>query len=912
MERLNLEFPPKDEPLRDDVSTLGALVGDVIREQAGEAVFERVEASRRAAIRRREHRTNGEGDEATRALESQVRDLEPSRAGDLVRSFSTYFRVVNLAEQVHRIRRRREYLRQGTVQRGTFVDILQTLRDAGRGAEEVRELFADLVVEPVFTAHPTEATRRPILEKEQAMARRLVERLDRDCRTPEENQTALDRIRFAVTSGWQTEEHPEERPRVRDELEHVLFYLTDVLYRIVPPLVEELERAFREVYGLDPADAVWDGPPFVRFASWVGGDMDGNPNVTAETFRATLERQRRRILGKYAREARKIARSLTQSTGRIGVAREVQARVMRYASFFPNVYEEIPERQRDMPYRVLFDLIAARLEATTADEPTGYSGADGLARDLRIVLTSLETHDGVHAGHFEVLRLLRRVETFGFHLATVDLRQDALVHRRVVGKLLGDENWEALPPSDRTARLRQVLTSGEAPRKVADEEVERTLDTFRAAAEMRERHGETAVGPFILSMTQGADDVLTALLLARWAGLAGETAEVPLDVVPLFETVPDLDAAPAVLTELLDDAVYRRHLTTRGDRQIVMIGYSDSSKRGGMAASRWAIQRAQEEMVAVLSRAGVTPTLFHGRGGTVSRGGGKTHRAVLAAPRGAVAGRLRLTEQGEVIHDKYGLRGIALRTLERTAGAVAVATELPADEDSRERVWRKAMDDLAEASRTAFRDLVYEDEDFPEYFRRATPVDVVERMKIGSRPASRRKGRGIEDLRAIPWVFSWMQSRHVLPGWYGLGTGLETVVERHGEDTLAGMVREWLFLQTLIDDAEMVLAKADLDIAECYAKLAGDLGDLFFPRIREEYDRTVRWVLRLKGTEELLERDPTLRRSIRLRNPYVDPMSFLQVDLLRRWRETDREDDELLKALIATVQGIAQGLRNTG
>ena len=888
------------------MSTLGALVGEVIREQGGDALFERVEAARRTAIRRRE------GDDASHDLAEQVRDLEPSKAAELVRSFSTYFRVVNLAEQVHRIRRRREYLRQDAVQRGTFVDTLERLREAGRPAHEVRELFGRLKIEPVFTAHPTEATRRPILEKEQAIARRLVERLDRECRTPQENDTSLERIRVEVTSGWQTEEHPQERPRVQDELEHVLFYWTDVLYRIAPPLVEELERAFRQVYDLDEEESAWTAPPFVRFVSWVGGDMDGNPNVTAETFRATLERQRRRILDTYAREARKLARSLTQSTSRVDVTREVKARCMRYAGFFPKVNEDVPERQRNMPYRLLFELIAARLEATAADEPTGYSAAAELEADLETVLESLREHRATHAGHFEVLRLLRRVRTFGFHLATVDLRQDALVHRRVLGRLLGDDHWEALPGEERTERLRRALTSAEPPKDVADEDVERTLDTFRAAGEMRERHGDGAVGPFILSMTQGADDVLTALLLARWAGLSGETAEVPLDVVPLLETVPDLEAAPEILGELLDDPIYRRHLSTRGDRQIVMIGYSDSSKRGGMAASRWAIQRAQEELVAVLSRAGVQPVLFHGRGGTVSRGGGKTHRAVLAAPRGAVDGRLRFTEQGEVIHEKYGLRGIALRTLERTSGAVALATALPAAPDSRERVWRRAMDDLAEASRAAFRELVYEDDDFPDYFRRATPIDVIERMKIGSRPASRRAGKTIDDLRAIPWVFSWMQSRHVLPGWYGLGTGLEAAAAEHGEETLSTMVREWPFLATLVDDAEMVLAKADLDIAEHYAELAGDLAPRFFPRIRQEYERTVEWVLRLKGTEELLERDPTLRRSIRLRNPYVDPMSFLQIDLLKRWRAADRDDDELLRALIVTVQGIAQGLRNTG
>jgi len=435
---------------------------------------------------------------------------------------------------------------------------------------------------------------------------------------------------------------------------------------------------------------------------------------------------------------------------------------------------------------------------------------------------------------------------------------------------------------------------------------------FRAIAECRTRYGAHAIGPYIISMAHGVDDVLTVLLLARWGGLAEADGAVPLDVAPLFETLDDLRDAPDVLRGLLEDDLYRAHLRFRGNRQVVMLGYSDSNKDGGIAASRWAVQRAQAALVATLEPAGIDLTIFHGRGGTVSRGGGKLTRAVLSAPPGSVRGRLRVTEQGEVISANYGLRGIALRTLEQAVGAVAVATALPPNPDARAPQWEALMDDIAATSHAAYRALAYDDARFVQYFRLATPIDVIERMPMGSRPPARRSGSGIEQLRAIPWVFAWTQSRSVLPGWFGLGTALERAVARHGEDAVAEMLRHWPFLKALVDDVEMVLAKADIGIAARYAQLAGALEPVFFPVIEAEFDRTVGLVLRLKGTTALLDEDPVVQRAIRLRNPYVDPMSLLQVDLLARWRAAGRADDELFGALLATVRGIAQGLQNTG
>jgi phosphoenolpyruvate carboxylase len=899
--RGEIEFAPKDAQLRDDVRTLGALVGDVLREQCGDEFFQLVERARRAAI-------NSAQDE----LQTLVRGLPAPRAETLIRAFSTYFEVVNLAERIHRIRRRREYLRSGSdPQEGSLAAGLQRLAAAGISASQIATLLERLLIEPVFTAHPTEATRRTLLEKEQVIGRLLVERLD-PSRTPDEEAAALARIREEVTATWQTDPQPSARPTVMDELENVLFYLTDVVYRIVPPFHEELEHAVAKAYSIRGPDR-----PVLRFGSWVGGDMDGNPNVGGDTLRAALARQRDLALGRYRREAADLASRLSQSGARTGVSDVIRERVAAYSTQFPRVFGEIPTRYHDMPYRVLFTLMAARLDATRRDAPPpqSYSGSAELEQDLRAVIDSLREHRGEHAGLFGVQRFLRRVEVFGFHLATIDVRQHADVHRAVLATLLSDPQWSSRSPQERAARLRQILERGDKPTGAVDDQAGRTLDVFKAVADARARFGPHSVGPYIISMAQGVDDVLAVLVLASWAGLTRSGGHVTLDVAPLFETVPALEGAAAVMGDLFEDRWYRAHLTERGMHQMVMIGYSDSNKDAGIGAARWALQAAQAALVQAAERANVDLTFFHGRGGTVSRGGGRLTSAILSAPAGSVRGRFRLTEQGETINAKYGLRGIAMRTLEQTASAVMLATSLPTA-NRRAAEGPSIMDEIARDSRAAYRALVYDDPEFVKYFRLATPIDVIQRMEIGSRPASRAsQSHGeveIQGLRAIPWVFAWTQSRHLLPGWYGLGTALEGAAERHGATTLAGLARDWPFFRALIDDIEMVLAVTHLPIAARYACLAGALGERYFPTIRAEFDRAVACVLTLKQVNALLDSDPVLQRSIRLRNPYVDPMSLLQIDLLERWRAEGRPENDTFRALLASVRGIAQGLQSTG
>jgi phosphoenolpyruvate carboxylase len=852
--------------------------------------------------------------------------LPPRDAETLVRAFATYFEVVNLAERIHRIRRRRDYLRSASdPQEGSLEATAIRLAASGVTSSQIAALLQRLRVEPVFTAHPTEATRRTLLEKEQVIGRVLVERLD-PSRTPDEERAALARIREEITAAWQTDPQPSARPTVMDELENVVFYLTDIIYRIVPPFGEELEQAVHKAYTVDVPTR-----PVLRFGSWVGGDMDGNSNVGAETLRAAFARQRELVLDRYRQEAAELARRLSQSGALTGVSDAVRERVATYGAQFPKALAMIPTRYHDMPYRVLFRLIAARLEATRRDTPDGYAGADELERDLGMVIASLRAHRGEHAGLFGVQRLLRRIETFGFHLATIDVRQHAHVHRAVLATLLRDPDWSVRTAADRLARLRRVLEQGEEPAGSPDAQATRTLEVFKAIADCRAHFGPDAVGPYIISMTQGADDVLTVLVLARWGGLAQPGLHVPLDVTPLFETVADLEGAPDVMRALLDEPYYRAHLAERGAggrmHQMVMIGYSDSNKDAGIGASRWALHRAQAALVETTEQSGVDLTFFHGRGGTVSRGGGKITSAILSAPPRSVRGRYRMTEQGEAINAKYGLRGIAMRTLEQTvstAPARAAGERFrardrpppPRAPDAREPGWTSIMDAIARDSRAAYRTLVYDDPQFVEYFRRATPIDVIERMEIGSRPTSRQgpdqQSGEIEQLRAIPWVFAWTQSRHLLPGWYGLGTALDQAVKRHGAARLGEMIRDWPFLRALVDDVEMVLATADLAIAARYAGLAGQLGERYFPVIRAEFDRSVANVLALKHENTLLDSDPALQRSILLRNPYVDPMSLLQIDLLRRWRAEGRPDNEVFRALLASVRGIAQGLQSTG
>ncbi|MEE8238117.1 MAG: phosphoenolpyruvate carboxylase, partial [Gammaproteobacteria bacterium] len=606
--RAEIFFAEKDKALREDVHRLGGLVGELVKDQGGEALFDLVEAARQASI------AHHEGDDrALEELTTLLAALRPRTARDFIRSFSTYFQMVNMAEKVHRIRRRRAYLRDAdTPQPLGFTDTLRKLKEAKVDAQSIERVLSTLSVEPVFTAHPTEATRRTLLRKQQNVTRHLVEMLD-PYMTPQEEQALLGRIRMEMTTGWQTEEHPDTQMRVGDEAEHVLFFLTDVLYRMIPPFYEGLEEAISAVF---PEHGSRIRPPtLIRFASWVGGDMDGNPNVTAKSIRESLARQRSLILDMYYNECVTLARQLSQSESRTEFNEEIGTRSTLYAGHFPKAAHSVPARHRQMPYRVFLRLVAARLQATYDDAAFPYESPEEFIQDIELVADSLRANRGHNAGLFAVYRFLRRIETFGFHVATLDIRQNALVHRRVVGEGLQEDNWLSWSSEERTARLKEALNRRESPVGKLSSEGRRTLAVFQAIAHCRRKYGAHAIGPYIVSMTHGPDDVLSVLLLAKWGDLGPKGSAVPLDVVPLFETVEDLENAASIMEGLLADNSYRAHLERRQSQQMVMVGYSDSNKDGGLASARWTLRQAQQELVETMRRMDVKLTIFHGRGG---------------------------------------------------------------------------------------------------------------------------------------------------------------------------------------------------------------------------------------------------------------------------------------------------------
>ncbi len=905
MARKGIFFPLKDAALRDDVHELGALVGEVLTDQCGEELFASVEGDRQAAIGRRQ----GDADDSV-ALVVRTQERSPGEARELIRAFTAWFQVVNLAEKVHRVRRRRQYMNDSSSsQPGGFEDCFAKLRARGLALHDVLNLLGGLRIEPVFTAHPTESTRRTLLRQQQRTARLLLSRLD-GSHTPAERRAVTERIRTELTTGWQTADNSRERLTVADEREHALFFLVEVIYEVIPAFYEEIEEALRRVFGEEATAA--NVPEILKFGSWVGGDMDGHPDVHAKTIRESCLRHSQLIVNRYFLEVQTLAEKLSQSSTRIESSDVIAERIEQYRNLVPAARSATPASHDRMPYRVFLGQIAERLRATYDHKSGQYERVEQFEEDLELIASSLSAHHGFYAGLFHVRRLLRRVRTFGFYLAALDVRQNALVHREIVGHALADPEWGERSAEERTVRLREAIVGDESPVTALDAEGKRALWVFEAMQYCGHRYGQQAIGSYVVSMAHDADDVLSVLLLARWAGyLEGPGGGVPVDVAPLFESVAALEAAGATVARLFADPVYRAHLAARGNRQVVMIGYSDSGKSVGIGAARWLLRQAQESMVASCEAAGVRLLLFHGRGGAGGRGISRSATFVRSLPPGALNGHLRITEQGESINERYGLRPIALRTFEQAATSVALATADAFGPGRVEPRWREAMDLLAAQSRKAYRDVVHDDSDFLEYFQSVTPVDVIERMQIGSRPVTRSRGGGVEALRAIPWAFAWSQSRHMIPGWFGFGSGLAAVAKEFGIPLLEEMYGQWPFFESLVDDVEVALAKADMGIAGFYDQLARPEYEHFASSIRRECTLSIEQVLAIKGCARLLDSEPTLQRSVRLRNPYLDPMHLTQVDLLRRWRESGREDRELFDALVASVTGISQGMQGS-
>jgi len=916
-------MPPERDRLSEQVHLLGDLLGETIVEQEGRPLFDLVEEVRGLA---KAHRAGDEG--AGERLLRRVEALPLAESRGVVKAFATYFKLVNAAEEEERVRvlrrRERDAHAAGASATESIGAAVAELRASGVTAEEMQPLLDRLLIMPVFTAHPTEAKRRTILTKLARIAS-VLRRLDLEAPTPEEERAAHEVLREELVSLWQTEETRAYKPGVMDEVRNGLYYFETTLHDLAPEVAFALERAVAACY---PGLRV--PPAFLRFGSWIGGDRDGNPLVTAAVTEETLRAHQDLALRLLRRGIERLHGHLS-ATERRGVSAELEESLRRDAALLPEDARRAQERYRRQPYRqkllYVYRRLGATLEASArpwrADHrvrPGAYASAAELLEDLYVLQRSLRAHRGDRLAGGRLGTLVRQAEIFGFHLASLDVREHAARHAAAVGEVLARYGIASgYAAADEDARARVLTAEILAGRPFTPHRLDfspatnATLEVFRLVRRAHERIGPAAVETCVVSMTRGPSDLLAVLLMARDAGVSDR-----LDVVPLFETVRDLHEAPATMERLFENPAYARHLAARGGAQTIMVGYSDSNKDAGYLSAHWELHLAQRALAAACHRHGVALTLFHGRGGTVGRGGGPTNRAILAQPPESVGGRLRLTEQGESVTNRYAYPALARRHLEQLVHAVLIAGgRRPSGSPSRGGAWERALNELAPLAEAAYRGLVHETPSLPRYLRAATPLDEIERLNIGSRPARRDGATGLADLRAIPWVFAWTQSRVMLPGWYGLGSALSAWAGGDGSRLalLGTMYREWPFFKTLVDNAQLALRTADMLIAAVYATLAGpEDREAVFPRIREEYRLTESAIARLTGQRDLLDEAPWLQRSIRVRNPYIDPMNYVQVALLRRLRENpdEAEADEMRDAVRLSVNGIAAGLRNTG
>jgi phosphoenolpyruvate carboxylase len=919
------------EALSGDIHMLGGLLGEAIRGLAGEEAFELVEEVRAASKDLR----GDASPEKARQLRDRLGKLELGDLRTLIRAFSVYFDLTNLAEQQARVRAIRAHLRADDP---TRVDespesALRQLRDRGIDADQVLEHLERALICPVFTAHPSEARRRTILEKLSAIAHEL-DRLEDSQIVPREREQAIASIAEEVETLWLSDMIRDNRPSVEDEVRQSLGVVMENLLEVVPRVYRSLEAGLGRIY----PGREWRVPPFLRFGSWIGGDRDGHPGVSAATTAQAIRIQQVSLLDVYIKRMEDLWRRLSHSDRLEQPSNTLRESLVNAADLFPEVVGPEPLEEHE-PYRLKCKIIAAKLDRTIrfinsnpsldwagdATEPQSgvYLGRRELLEDLRLIADDLAQAGARATANGAIRDMIRLVEVFGVHLLTLDLRQHGARHTEALDEVLKVAgvcpNYAELSPDERFDLLAIELESTRplipAHLDYSDETSE-VIRTFRTVAAILDRQCPEAIDKYIISSTTNPAHLLEVLLLAREARLFRPLEGVSkLDIVPLFEALEPLQTATSILERLLDLPVYRRHLELRGNFQEVMIGYSDSSKESGSLQSAWALYRAQSDLVEVGKRAGITMQMFHGRGGAIGRGGGPANRAILAQPRGTVDGRLRMTEQGEVIADRYGHPGIAERHLEQVIHAV-LHTSFPEEGDQPAAKWSAILDRLAPAACRHYRALVYDNPDFLDYFRQATPIEEIVQLKIGSRPSKRGRSTSLDQLRAIPWVFSWMQCRHTLPGWYGLGGAIDEYLREKPQDlaTLQEMYRHWPFWRTLIDNTQMILAKADMTIARLYADLVEDqdLADRVYSLITDDYEKAVSVILRITGQAELLEQMPILRRSIDRRNPYVDPLSFIQLVLLKRLRAGEGPSEETLTGVLESINGIASGLKNTG
>jgi len=951
-----------DAPLHSDIRMLGDALGWAIQKHEGIGVFDIVEQLRRRCKRLREvaetlaHRQPGASTLSANQLQDEiaildreitriVHDCDLDTAIAVIRAFTIYFHLVNTAEQHHRTRRRLVYESNSmsSTQRGSLAALIALCQSEGLDAAVIQQLLNQLSIELVFTAHPTEATRRTLITKSRQVDK-LLEAHDFKAQMTRRQYAAWQHeLESAVTLLWRTDAVRSIRLHPLDEVRMGIYYLDEVLYNAVPELYADLEQLLSTYYPNDPLKV----PPFLRLGSWIGGDQDGNPAVSSQTLLEALHLQRTHLLKHYRSSIEALAQEYTQSLRYCSITPVLSESLQRDAACMVGYDRELGLQTAQEPYRRKLSFTWKRLEAMLptpreagqrqgmpAEHNIAYKNAGELLADLELVRESLIADGEQNVAQGELARLIRRVQVFGFHFATLDVRQHSERHAAAITELLRVsgicQNYSSLDEIERVQILEKLLRD---PRVLPygnlslSGETWHVLNTFHSIRQAREEFGEQAIRCYIISMTRNLSDLLEVQFFCKELGI------VALPIVPLFETIEDLRLCATFMERAFVHPDYQRQLKACQYQQQVMLGYSDSSKDGGILTSAWEIYQAQQRLAALGLRHSIAITIFHGRGGAIGRGGGPIYEAILGQPPGTVNGRIRITEQGEMLSFKYGLHAIALRSMELVVAGV-VQSSLSSDKpDEQPEEWSTIMDRLSTNAYARYRRLIYEDPEFLRYFEQATPIRELGWLNIGSRPLRRTQGNSIEELRAIPWVFSWMQSRYVLPSWYGVGGALEEYIAENPErlTQLQQMYREWPFMSAFLDNLQMTLSKSDMHIARHYSSLVEDaaLRQRISDEIEQEYERTRRFLLMIVEDEALLDNRPVLQRSIRLRNPYVDPLSYFQVALLRRLRtlgdplmldeaaqqtasDQERERARLTHAVLLTINGIAAGLRNTG
>ena len=895
------------------IHLLGDILGGVISELESRELFETEERIRAAAKERR-----GGNADAAKQLAAEVEALDVNSARVISASFAAYFDLVNLAEENQRVQQLRQreveiYPKPRDESVGQAIALLQK---EGVTAEQMQSLLDGLMIELVLTAHPTESRRRTVISKLQRLAN-LLDRLSNEDLSPRLQKKTRDAIRAEVVSLWLTDRHRTARPAATDEVRTGLYFVESVFWDALPALYEDLEDALTEHYPTVVSPSHW-----LRLASWMGGDRDGNPNVTHRVTAETLRLHRGLAVEKHRQSLQSLARHLSMSDHRLPPPSQLREWIESRRPLPPHV-AYIEERYGAESYRLILSLLAADLAEASREDMTArlLESSEHQARvrlnDLLKPLDTIAEHLPSSLAKGEVEKVQRQVRIFGLQSMRLDLREESTRLNTSLGEILRAlhlaDDFASMPEEERLALLTKLLVEplpelsshpGVTPASAE------TWSLFQLMTRVRDVYGMELLGPFVISMCRSACDVLTVLLLARWTG-----CDEGLQIVPLFETIEDLHAAPGILEKLYTLPIYHDHLSTCNNAQMVMIGYSDSNKDGGYVTANWSLYQAQEQITQVTREHNITLTIFHGRGGTIARGGGPANRAIRAQPPGSINGKFRLTEQGETIAGRYSNPELAHRHLEQLVHAVLIASSPVQLNKEVSPEWRKAMDEMSAVAFKLYRNLVYETPGFIDFWQATTPLDEIKRLHIGSRPAARGASTAVNKIRAIPWVFSWMQSRFNLPGWYGLGSSLIALGDKK---RLREMYLDWPLFKTMLDNTEMSLLKADMDIASLYVDLVPDnqMARKFFSTILDEYNQTREAVLSISGHTHLLDAEPVTQNAVQVRNPYVDPLNYVQVEMLRRLRSLpDPESEEaksIREVITITINGIAAGLRNTG